>query len=36
VHRLVAPTLAEARAAVPDAVAYLMGAPVDLPLHDQD
>jgi hypothetical protein len=29
VHRLVAPTLAEARAAVPAAVVYLLGTPID-------
>lgn len=33
VHRLVAPTLSEAKAAVPAAVAYLTGSPVDAPLH---
>jgi hypothetical protein len=32
IHRLVAPTLAEARAAVPRAAVYLLGAPVDRPL----
>jgi hypothetical protein len=35
VHRLVAPTLAEARSAVPAAVVYLLATPVDeLPLAD--
>jgi hypothetical protein len=29
VHRLVAPSLAEARSAVPAAVVYLLGTPVD-------
>jgi hypothetical protein len=34
-HRLVAPSLAEARSAVPDAVTYLLGTPVDdLPIAD--
>jgi hypothetical protein len=32
IHRLVAPTLAAARAAVPPAVEFLCGAPVDEPL----
>jgi hypothetical protein len=32
VHRLVAETLADAKAAVPGAIAYLMGTPVDRPL----
>jgi hypothetical protein len=35
VHRLVAPRLSEARAAVPAAVTYLLGTPVDeLPIAD--
>jgi hypothetical protein len=35
VHRLVAPSLAEARSAVPAAVVYLLGTPVDeLPIAD--
>jgi hypothetical protein len=35
VHRLVAPTLAEARSAVPAAVVYLLGTPIDeLPIAD--
>ena len=29
VHRLIAPSLAEARSAVPPAVVYLLGTPVD-------
>ncbi len=29
VHRLIAPSLAEARAAVPPAVIYLLGTPID-------
>jgi hypothetical protein len=34
-HRLVAPSLAEARSAVPAAVVYLLGTPVDeLPIAD--
>lgn len=33
VHRLVASSLAEARVAVPRAVAYLHGCPVDAPLN---
>jgi hypothetical protein len=34
-HRLVAPSLAEARTAVPAAVVYLLGTPVDeLPIAD--
>jgi hypothetical protein len=32
VHRLVADSLAEARGAVPAAVSYLLGAPVDRPI----
>jgi hypothetical protein len=32
VHRLVTDTLAEAKAAVPAAIAFLMGSPVDRPL----
>jgi hypothetical protein len=32
VHRLVTDTLAEAKAAVPAAIAFLMGAPVDRPI----
>ncbi len=36
VHRLVAETLPEARAAVPQAVAYLLGTPIDEPLYDVD
>jgi hypothetical protein len=32
VHRLVADSLAEARAAVPSAVNFLMGVPVDRPI----
>jgi hypothetical protein len=32
VHRLVADTLADAKAAVPSAIAYLLGTPVDRPL----
>jgi hypothetical protein len=32
VHRLVAETLADAKAAVPGAIAFLMGTPVDRPL----
>jgi hypothetical protein len=32
VHRLVAESLADARAAVPGAIAYLLGTPVDEPL----
>jgi hypothetical protein len=35
VHRLVAPTLADARAAVPNAVRYLAGTPIDAPLYDE-
>jgi hypothetical protein len=35
VHRLVAPSLAEARTAVPAAAVYLLGTPVDeLPIAD--
>ena len=34
VHRLVAETLPEAKAAVPHAVAYLLGTPIDEPLYD--
>jgi hypothetical protein len=34
VHRLVAPTLPEAKAAVPNAVRYLRGTPIDEPLYD--
>lgn len=34
VHRLVAETLADAKAAVPQAVTYLLGTPVDEPLYD--
>jgi hypothetical protein len=34
VHRLVAETLADAKATVPQAVAYLLGTPVDEPLYD--
>jgi hypothetical protein len=34
VHRLVAPTLAEAKAAVPNAVKFLLGTPIDEPLLD--
>jgi hypothetical protein len=35
VHRLVAPSLAEARTAVPTAVVYLLGTPIDeLPIAD--
>jgi hypothetical protein len=35
VHRLVAPSLAEARTAVPAAVTYLLGTPIDeLPIAD--
>ena len=29
VHRLVAPTLAEAKVAVPQAIAFLLGTPID-------
>jgi len=36
VHRLVASTLADARSAVPGAISYLMGAPVDEPYYDED
>jgi hypothetical protein len=32
VHRLVADTLSDAKAAVPGAIAYLLGTPVDRPL----
>jgi hypothetical protein len=34
VHRLVAPTLPEAKAAVPNAVSFLLGTPIDAPLFD--
>jgi hypothetical protein len=34
VHRLVSATLADAKAAVPQAVDYLRGTPIDRPLHD--
>lgn len=34
-HRLIAPTLAEARDSVPHAVTYLLGSPVDEPLHQE-
>jgi hypothetical protein len=34
VHRLVAPSLGEARSAVPPAVIFLLGTPVDLPIAD--
>jgi hypothetical protein len=33
VHRLVAPTLGEARTAVPRAVRFLLGCPVDAPVE---
>jgi hypothetical protein len=33
-HRLVAETLAYAKATVPQAVAYLLGTPIDEPLYD--
>jgi len=34
VHRLVADTLPEARAAVPNAISYLAGTPIDEPLYE--
>jgi hypothetical protein len=34
VHRLVAETLADAKETVPKAIAYLLGTPVDEPLHE--
>jgi hypothetical protein len=33
-HRLVASTLPEARAAVPNAIRYLAGTPIDAPLFE--
>jgi hypothetical protein len=36
VHRLVAATLADARAAVPNAVRYLAGTPIDEPLYEDE
>ena len=33
-HRLVAPTLSGAKAAVPAAISYLSGTPLDEPLYD--
>jgi hypothetical protein len=34
VHKLVAPTYREAKAAVPQAVAFLLGRPVDAPVQN--